>query len=624
VGSRRRGFPFANLPSDRKLIRMRIHGRTLLRRGPVWALAAALVALVGCGRKPAATAAKPAGDYPLPQPPYLAPCAPGRPGGRLVIATFSEAKTFNPVTANESSSIDILRFLFASLVNIDVPTQKYLPALAESWSVAPDEKTWTFKLRKGLRWSDGQPLTADDVVFTFNDVIYNPKIVNVSADALRVNGKNFKVSKVDDQTIRVVTPEVYAPLLETFGSTEIVPRHILAKAVASGQFESAYSISTPPDQVVGSGPFILKQYKPGEYVLLQRNPWFWEVDRAHQRLPYLNQVVYATVPDMNAMTLRFLKGEADVQEIVYPDAYDDFKAAEAKGHFHLLDLGVQMERLFLWFNQNTGTNSATGKPYVDPKKLKWFRNTKFRQAISYALDRSSIINSVYAGHAVPAYGFESPANKRWFNPNTPAYPHDLAEARALLDQIGIRDRNGDGVLEDANGNPIQFVLNTNTGNDAREKIAVLVQADLQKLGIKVIFRPIDFNALVDKIENSFDYDCIILGEGGGGLDPADVANVVKSSGFTHMWFPREKTPSTPWEARLDDLMNAQVQTLDYGRRKKLYDEVQVIMGEQLPFIPLVSATAFAAIRDDVGNVRPTVLSSYRLTWNAEELYFKAK
>ncbi|MHB8522786.1 MAG: ABC transporter substrate-binding protein [Limisphaerales bacterium] len=603
---------------------MKANRRITGRRWPVLITAAVVFAFAGCGKKSEEAPGKSSASWPLPQPPYVAPCEPGRRGGRLVIATFGEPKTFNPITANESSSNDIIRFLFASLVNIDMPTQEYLPALAESWKVEPDQKTWTFKLRRGVRWSDGQPLTADDVLFTFNDVVYNPKIINVTVDLLRVDGKNFVVSKVDDYTVRVVTPAVYAPFLEAFGSIPIIPRHVLAGTVAENRFESAYGISARPEDIVGSGAYNLKQYKPGEYVLLERNPYFWEVDRKGQRLPYLDQVVYATVPDINAMSLRFLKGEADVQEVVYPDTYDQFKTESAKGNFSVLDLGVQMERVFFWFNQNTGSNTNTGKPHVDAKKLNWFRNAKFRQAISYAIDRPSIIKSIYAGRAVPSYGFESPANKKWFNPNLAAYPHDPAKARALLAELGIQDRNGDGMLEDRDGTPIEFVLNTNTGNSVREKIAVLIQEDLKQLGIKVVYRPIEFNALVDKIDNSFDYDCVILVIGGGGIDPSSSLNVLKSSGFTHMWFPRQKSPSTDWEARVDELMNGQLKTLDFNQRKKLFDEVQRIMAEQLPFIPLVSPVAYSAIRSDIGNVRPTVLTSYRLTWNVEELYFKAK
>ena len=219
----------------------------------------------------------------LTEPPLVAACEPGKRGGRLVIATFGDPKTFNPITENESSSRDIIRLLFVSLVDFDWQTEQVKPGLAHAWTVEPDQKTWTFKLRKGMKWSDGQPLTADDVVFTWNDVVYNPHIVNVTRDLFTIDGKIFTVSKVDDFTVRVVTPDIYAPFLEYFGGVAILPKHKLAAAVAEKKFESAYGINTPPDQLVGSGPYKLKQYKAGEFTLLERNPLYF-VDRKSTRL----------------------------------------------------------------------------------------------------------------------------------------------------------------------------------------------------------------------------------------------------------------------------------------------------------------------------------------------------
>jgi peptide/nickel transport system substrate-binding protein len=165
------------------------------------------------------------------------------------------------------------------------------------------------------------------------------------------------------------------------------------------------------------------------------------------------------------------------------------------------------------------------------------------------------------------------------------------------------------------------VLNTNTGNSLREKTAVLIQEDLKRLGVRLVFQPIDFNALADKIQSTFDYEAILMGLAGGGMDPAANMAVIKSDGFTHFWFPRQKAPSTEWEARLDFLMNAQLKTVNYEERKKYFDEVQEIMAREAPFIYTVAPLTYAAIRSDIRNLKPTVLSSHRLTWNAEELYF---
>lgn len=584
------------------------------------------VMICGCGKKSevppeGSTPAKAETAHPLPSSPLVARCEPGRPGGRVVLATFADPKTFNPITANEMSSIDIIGRVFASLVSMDAPTQDVYPGLAQSWSVEPDNKTWTFHLRKGVRWSDGQPLTADDVVFTWNDVIYNPKIINVTVDQFRINGKDFEITKVDDYTVKVVTPEVYAPFIQFFGAVPVIPKHVLTQAVKENRFPAAYSINSKPEDIVCCGPYRIKEYRPGQYVRLERNPEYWEVDKNGQRLPYLDEVVFTIVPDMNAISLRFLGGEADLQEMVRPEEYDRFKDASAKGNFQLLDLGLSSDHDVITFNQNTGTNSKTGKPIVDPVKLKWFRNTKFRQAISFAIDREAIVKSALAGRGAPNYSFVSVESKKWFNPNIRTYPHSLEKARALLAEIGIKDR-GDGTLVDEDGHPIAFVLNTNSGNDRRQKTAVIVQEDLKRLGIQLTYQPLDFNLIIDKYTVSFDFECILLGWAGGPPDPAYSMNVLKSSGFSHEWFPRQTSPSTEWEARIDYLMNAQLKTLDQAERKKYFDEVQIILSEQMPMIPTVSMQAYSAARSDLANIRGTTLDPNRLIWNIEEIYRK--
>ncbi|HEX3799730.1 MAG TPA: ABC transporter substrate-binding protein [Verrucomicrobiae bacterium] len=583
--------------------------------------------LNACGQKASSpgSSASPAAtqNYPLPDPPYVPPCAPGILGGRLVIANFSDPKTFNPITTVETTSSDIYRRTTAGLLNVDMPTETVRPGIAESWSVDADNKTWTFHLRHGVRWSDGQPLTADDVLFTWNDVIYNPEIVNVTRDQFQMNKTNFTVTKVDDFTVRVVTPQVYAPFLEFFGDVRIMPKHILADSVKNKSFGSAYSVNTSPDQLVGCGPFRYKEYKQGQYVLLERNPYFWEVDSKNQRLPYFDTVIYIIVPDQNTVSLRFLHGDADLQEIVRPEEYEHFQEESAKGRFKVLDLGVGSEHDMIYFNQNPEVNPKTGQPHVDPVKLKWFRNTKFRQAVSYALDRDAIVKAALGGHGEPNYSLVSSAATNWYNPKIHQYPHDPAKARALLAEIGFKYRD-DGTLVDADGHPIEFTLNTNATNDRRQKTGVIFQEDLKKIGINVTFQPLDFNTLIDRFDVSQDFECILLGWAGGSPDPVNSMNILKSDSFDHEWYRLQKTPSTPWEARMDDLMNLQLETLDQSQRRKYYDEIQEILADQMPMIPTVSARAYAAVRSDLGNLRPTTLDPNRLAWNLEELYFTKK
>jgi len=591
------------------------------------ALAGGAVMLGGCGGgdKSGGEAKKAPpvmGTNKLPlEEPKIVECEPGVVGGRFVIANFAEPKTFNPITSNETSSNDVIDMMFHGLVWKSQATQELSPGLAAEWSVAEDKKTWTFRLRKGLKWSDGKPLTADDVVFTLNDIVYNKDIVSVTADPLRLDGKDFVVSKVDDATVKVVTPDIYAPFLEFFGDVRIMPKHILETAVKEKRFESAFGTNTPPEQLVCTGPYRLKQYKAGEFTLLERNPYCYLADKKGQQLPYFDTVVHMIVPDQNAISLRFLKGECDVQEFVRPEEAMRFKAEAATGKFKLLELGVASQMDLISFNQNPGKNKS-GQPYIPPHKLKWFRTTKFRQAISHAVDRDSIVKSTLNGLGRPNFGFWNESNTKWYNPNIPKHDYNLAKAKELLAEIGIKDRNGDGFLEDEAGNLVEFELNTNAGNSRREKGSVLVQEDLKRLGIKVTYRPLDFNTLVAKMDASYDYECIFLGLASTSPEPTSSLNVLRSSGFSHQWYPQQKTPSTEWEARIDELINLQLKTLDFAERKKYVDEIQVIMADQVPMMYTACMLAFAAIRKDVANLQPTAQHNNRLFWNVAELYFK--
>lgn len=557
----------------------------------------------------------------LPEPPRVAQCQPGVRGGQLVLGVPGNPRTFNPVLDIDGGSDAVVRLLFSSLVSINMDTQEPEPALAESWSVGQDQKTWTFKLRKNLHWSDGQPLTADDVVFTWNDVMYNPKYNPITYDLFRFGGKNFQVTKVDDVTVRVVTPEVFAPFVEYFGSVQILPRHALGAAAAMNQFPNAYGINSNPGTIVGSGPFRLKDFEPGKKVVLERNPEYWAVDKNGTRLPYLDSIELLIAGTPVEYQSLFLDGKADAYETIRPEDTWEFQQATAKAKSRFIDLGVGVERDFLWFNENTG-NDPDGKPFVYPVKLKWFRDKKFRQAISCMINRQQIISQVYGGRAQAVYGFLSSDNKKWNDPDIPRYAFDPAKAAALLAEIGMTNHTADGILEDAQGFPVQFTSLYSVENPARKKMAALIADDLKKFGIRFEPQPVDFLTLRQRINQTMDYESASMGLGGGGVDPASQMNVLESDAPVHQWFPMQRQPSTPWEARLDVLMDDQMHTLDFARRKKDFDEAQVIWAEELPMISLAAPSTAAAIRSDIANVRPSVASAYHVTWNIEELYFK--
>lgn len=578
-------------------------------------VAVALTLVLGCDQ-PARPPAQSAAGHPLPAPLVL-PGDPGARGGRLTLLTAGAPRTFNPVLSMDAASDAVVRLLFSGLVSLDAVTQEVRPALAESWSVAADGRTWTFKLRTGLRWSDGRPLTAADVVFTWNEVMYHPDMNRNTYDLFRINGKNFVVTQVDEVTVRVVTPEVFAPFLEFFGSVSILPKHAIGREVAERRFLSVLTPATPPQRIVGSGPFRVKESKPGESVLLERNPEYWAVDARGVRLPYLDEVLLAATAG-GSTTYFFLNGQGDVCEHGRPDEFAAVQAAAGAGKFRVLDLGVGTERDFLWFNQNTNY-SRSGEPLVNPTRSVWFRNKSFRQAVSCAIDRERMVQLAYGGRAAAPLTFVSSDNPKWNHPDVPRFGYDPARARALLLGIGIQDRNGDGTLEDATGQAVEFTLISNAGNLARAKAAQLIVEDLRKLGIRVMFQTLDYAALVGRINETFDYECALMGLSGGAADPASQLNVLRSSEPLHQWFPNQRVPATDWEARIDSLMDAQMRTLDFAARKKHFDEVQAILAEQQPMIYTAAPFHFAALRPDLVNLRPSVNTAHRLTWNLEQL-----
>lgn len=578
-------------------------------------VAGALLILSGCGKPH--TPINPNG-HALPEPPAVSGSAPGNRGGQLVLSISASPVTFNPVQVIDQASDGVVRMLFSSLVVMDLAAQEPRPGLAESWSVEPDQRTWTFKLRNHLRWSDGTPLTADDVEFTWNSVMYDRNLNRLTFDMFHLNGQKFAVSAIDPVTVRVVAPAVFAPFLEFFGTVTILPKHLFAGPVSDGRFPESYLSNAPPERIVGSGPFRVKEIIPGKSIVLERNPEYWKVDSKGQRLPYLDTVKLVIATNPATATSLFLKGQIDALETIRAADYDQYAPEAANGGFRLEQTASTQNDCF-WVNQNTGVD-AFGRPLVNPAKLKWFRDKRFREALSCAINRERIVREVYHGHADLIYGLVSPRDTKWFNPAAAPYVYDPERARALLASMGIRSPTGVGTATDAAGNDVEMTLYSNFDNPAREKAAHLIQEDLARAGIKLNIEMIDFRALVRKVNETLDYECALMGLGGGGTDPASQINVLKSSEALHQWFPAQKSPSTDWEARLDALTDAGIQTLDLGARKKTYDEVQAIWAEQVPMVCLASPFAYAAIRTNISNIQPSSISAYRVTWNIDELY----
>jgi peptide/nickel transport system substrate-binding protein len=540
---------------------------------------------------------------------------PGIPGGRLVVAQRAEPKTLNPVMLLDQPSREVVRRLHADLIHINHNTQKTEPALAKSWTVSPDGRSFTVKLRRGVKFSDAHPFTADDVIFTFQ-VYQDEKVDSPQRDLLMVGGKPLAATKLDAYTVRFTFTQPYSAGDRLFDSIAILPRHLLEADYKAGKLAQAWALNTPPDKMAGLGPFRLKSYSPGQGIRLERNPYFWKRDTEGKVEPYVEELTFVTVPSEDAQVLRFQNGETDIISRVNAENFALLGKQQGKG-FTMYDAGPSLEYNFLVLNQNGDVKS----PEI-ARKQKWFRDVRFRQAISSAIDRQGIVRLVFLNRAVPIWQHVSPGNKLWYNANLPHPPRDLNHAKSLLQAAGFKYASN-GTLTDASGETVTFSILAPSNNAQRSAMATIIQDDLKQLGMRVNVVPMDFRAYVDRITKTHDYEAAVMGLGPGDSDPTAELNVWLSSGSTHVWDIDEKQPATPWEAEMDKVLEEQLVTLDYTKRKALIDRLQQIEFEQMPIICLVSPYVLVGAKSSLGNFRPAILDHYTLH-NVEELFWRKR
>ncbi len=656
----------------------------------------------------------------------------GIPGGKIVVGSLEGPKTLNHHIAQETTSTNVTAMLHAGLVEVNPVTAEIEPALANDWEVSPDKKEIIFHLRQGLRWSDGEPFTADDVVFTFNDIFFNDDVNTDARDVLQVKGEPIAVEKVDDYTVKATTPEPFRPIFRIIGLA-IMPKHKLANQIAKlnpgargsmraakgeldksrealqelapqivaaideslknlaraidaqdpaqmgetldqlvtkleelqalasdqeevqktlnsakerleqslaharegrfagvppGNFNDAWSLGTPPEEIVGLGPFVFKEYATDQQVVLERNPYYWKVDQNGVQLPYVEQLVFLVVGTLDVAFLKFQTGEIDT----YGPRPEDWpllvESAEEKG-WELVKDGPTFGTAFVTFNQDAEDG------FLKPV----FRSLQFRKAIAHAIDKEAIIENIYNGLAIPQWSPVSVPSPYYDREESFAtYEFDLERAGKLLDEAGLVDTDGDGIrnitdqfLSEAGLSPggrpaedereLQFILTTNRGNTIREDLGNLFSSDWLPIGIKVNFKPMDFNSLVTDLLGG-KYEAVIIGFTGG-VEPNNGANVWKTDGGLHFWRYSAREEPPEWEKRVDELFDLGATTFDEDQVKGYYAEYQRLVAENLPVIYTVNQQFLYASKGNLGNnagFNPNggVLGFAELLWWKEE------
>lgn len=549
---------------------------------------------------------------------YLQSQAPvGYFGGELIISTIGEGpKTFNPCNTKDSTSSSMAGLMYDGLVTTNPRTGEVEPQLAKSFTV--DGNDYLIHLRRGIQWTDGKPITADDVMYTYNEVVFrglgNPSVM----DAMKVDGKLPELVKIDDYTVKFTTPQPFAPFLRLL-SYPIVPKHYFKTYSDRGEsvFNAFLSPNTPPEEIVSSGAFKLKEYVAAQRVVFVRNPNYYKINLKDEKLPYLDKVVYMIVGDTNNEILKFEAKEIDVLSLRGSNVAR-YKIREPQSDYIIYNLGPDTGTLFLVLNLNNRKDKNC-KPYVNPVKASWFANRDFRAAIDWAIDRKNMVQNIASGVAEPLYTAES-LNSIYLNKYIKGHPKDKAVAQKSLKKAGFYYKNG--ILYDKNSNRVEFDLYTNAGVLEREALGVMIKQDLEDLGMKVNFKPLEFNSLVNKLTNTHDWDMAIMGLTGSPLEPHDGKNVWTSSGSLHMFNQRPQgyciDDRLSWEKELDEIFREGALKLTFEERKPLYDRYQTIIYDQKPIIYLYSPIRITAIRKKFKNIYPTALSG--LIYNLDEIY----
>ncbi|MEN6473359.1 MAG: peptide-binding protein [Syntrophaceae bacterium] len=480
-------------------------------------------------------------------------------GDVFMEASIGDASNLIPILASDSSSHDVAGLIYNGLVKYDKDFT-VVPDLAEKWDIEQDGKLIRFHLRKNVRWHDGKPFTARDVLFTYRTVI-DPKTPTAYAGDF----KQVKtVRLLDDYTIEVSYDKPFAPALISWGMS-VLPEHLL-----KGQDITTSTLARAP---VGTGPYVFKSWQPGSRIVLQYNPEYFE------GRPRLDGLVYRIIPDDATQFLELKSGNIDVKGLTPLQYLRQTSAPEFTRNFVKYKY-LDSVYTFLGFNL----------------KRPPFDDLKVRQAMAHAIDKEEIIKGVLFGLGMATTGPYKPGT-RWYNPDVPKYAYDPAKARALLAEAGFKDANGDGILE-KNGKPFTFTIITNQGNPLREKTAQIIQQRLKAIGIDTKIRIVEWTVFLKEFVDPGNFDAIILG---WTITPdPDAFDVWHSSNIG----PKKLNFITYRNAEVDDLLDKGRHTFDEKSRKACYDRFQVILAQEQPYIFLYAPYALPAVSSRIKGIVP--------------------
>lgn len=480
-------------------------------------------------------------------------------GDIMVEGSIGDASNLIPILSSDSTSHGVASMIYNGLVKYDKDLN-IVGDLAESWNISKDGMTITFHLRKGVKWHDGYPFTAEDVLFTYL-VTIDPKTPTAySGDFLKVK----KAQVIDPYTFRVTYDIPFAPALASW-SASILPKHLL-----NGKDITRTKLSRNP---IGTGPYMFKEWKTGQKIVLISNPDYFE------GRPYIDGYIMRIIPDMATMFLELRAKGIDRMNLTP------------------LQYTRQTENRFFRNNFNKYRYLSFSYTYLGYNlQNPFFKDKRVRQAISYAINKEEIIRGVILGLGKVATGPFKPGT--WaYNSGVKRDSYDPQKARKLLAEVGWKDTDGDGIL-DKNGKPFVFEIITNQGNEIRAKCAEIIQRRLADIGMIVKIRIIEWAAFIKEFINKRRFDATILGWTIP-LDP-DLYDVWHSSktGAEELNFISYKN------GEVDQLLEKGRSTFDRKVRKRCYDRIQEILAEEQPYTFLYVPDALPIISSRFREIKP--------------------
>ncbi len=535
-------------------------------------------------------------------------------GGTIIRSDIQDYDTFNVVTTRSRSLYSVLKLVFESLLSLNPITGEIQGGIAKEYEIKNDGYSVVLHLNDDVYFSDGTLCTADDVVHTFEEVYMNPDVDSKKTDVLKIRDKMISINKLNMNSIQFDLPVPYRPFLFTLAHIEILPKHIIEPIIANEGIEAFNrewgNMKDESTDVVGTGPYYIAEYRRGELIRLSRNPYYEKREGSLyvEGMPYLDEIIELLDIDDETKILKFQIGEIDFYDVKDTDIssgdLENLINNSAEGNYRIYSAGHTLgSNHFLVINQNPKV--------IEKEKLSVFQSVLFRRAISHLIDRKRIVAEVYKGYAwLDSSPERSPSP---FYKNMQPLSYDIQAAQQLLAQLQLNDRDGNGFLDLPSGKPFELTILTNEDNPLRVKMGELISESLNKAGIRTMFRTSEYDRIVTKLLETFDWEAVIIGVEGS-IEPNDASWIWESKGPLHLWAPYMERPQTEWEKRIDELFALGRTTWDISKAKSFYHEYQDIIARELPVITILIPPALYGFRNDFGNIIPSAV-----THNALEL-----